>query len=100
MRIQLLSDVHLEIERTPSVDGEGDIYKFNFDAAEDATALALLGDIGMTVDPRLFDWLGTQLKRFPLVLFVQGNHEPYWSTLVRIVQDNRFSDSTQWYPLH
>ena len=48
------SDIHLEVERTPSSDGEGNIYKFDFTAAEDATALALLGDICMTVDPRLF----------------------------------------------
>jgi hypothetical protein len=57
MRIQLLSDIHLEIERTPSSDGEGDIYKFDFPADPDADALALLGDIGMTVDDRLFTWL-------------------------------------------
>jgi hypothetical protein len=48
MRIQLLSDVHLEVEQTPSKgvvdsDGDGDLYKFDFPADPEANALALLG---------------------------------------------------------
>jgi len=86
MRIQLLSDIHLEVERTPSngvvnSDGDGDLYKFDFPADPEANALALLGDIGMTLDDRLFDWIRLQLSRFKLVFFVPGNHEPYWSTI-------------------
>ncbi len=87
MRIQLLSDIHLEVERTPpngvvNSDGDGDLYKFDFPADPEANALALLGDIGMTLDDRLFDWIRLQLSRFKLVFFVPGNHESYWSTIV------------------
>lgn len=77
-RIQYMSDLHLEIERTGS---ENDLFKFDF--TKQANTLALLGDIGTTVDDRLFDWLNMQLARFPLVLFLAGNHEPYRSSLVR-----------------
>ncbi|OSD00193.1 Ser/Thr protein phosphatase superfamily protein, partial [Trametes coccinea BRFM310] len=81
IRIQLLSDLHLEVERPatgPESDGNGDLYKFHFPASADH--LALLGDIGMTIDDRLFAWIRKQLERFKTVFFVAGNHEPYWST--------------------
>lgn len=75
VRIQLLSDLHLEIERSSSP-----LYTYDFKAS--APALALLGDIGWTRDDRLFKWLLLQLKHFKRVFFVRGNHEPYVSTLV------------------
>ncbi|KAG5652561.1 hypothetical protein H0H81_004570 [Sphagnurus paluster] len=82
VHIQLLSDLHLEIERTPTKGGSGDgggdgLYEFDFPARADT--LALLGDIRLT---RLFDWLRAQLARFKTVLYVPGNHEPepYWSS--------------------
>ena len=62
--IQVLSDLHLEAERPLSLDGtseDGNLYKFDFPAR--AEHLALLGDIGMTVDDRLFAWLRAQLER-------------------------------------
>jgi len=73
-RIQLLSDLHLEIER-----GSRPLYEYDFPAH--APNLALLGDIGWTRDSRLFEWLEAQLARFRRVFFVSGNHEPYVSTL-------------------
>ena len=84
--IQILSDLHLEFER-PSPNGgpgddDGNLYKFDFPAR--AEHLALLGDIGMTGDDRLFTWLRAQLERFKTVFLVPGNHEPYWSSLVRV----------------
>ena len=82
-----------EVERTPSSDEEGDIYKFDFVAAEDATAFSLLGNISMAAAPRMFDWLSSQFKRFPLVLFIQCGQEPYWSTSVSILQALHFSPS-------
>ncbi|KAI0653964.1 Ser/Thr protein phosphatase superfamily protein [Cubamyces menziesii] len=80
--IQVLSDLHLEAERPPSLDGtsdDGNLYTFDFPAR--AEHLALLGDIGMTVDNRLFAWLRAQLERFKTVFFVPGNHEPYGTSL-------------------
>lgn len=79
MRLQFLSDLHLEIERGAGEEGDGGLYVFDFPVTGDA--LALLGDIGTTHDPRLFDWLRIQLQRFERVFYVAGNHEPYWSTL-------------------
>ncbi|KAH9889490.1 Ser/Thr protein phosphatase superfamily protein [Cubamyces lactineus] len=80
--IQILSDLHLEFERASSNGGpndEGNLCKFDFPAR--AEHLALLGDIGMTVDDRLFAWLHAQLERFKTVFFVPGNHEPYGTSL-------------------
>lgn len=75
--IQLLSDLHLEIER-----GLSPLYTYNFKPS--ALNLALLGDIGWTRDDRLFEWINLQLTRFERVFFVPGNHEPYGTTLVFI----------------
>ncbi|KAF9010808.1 hypothetical protein BDQ17DRAFT_1387956 [Cyathus striatus] len=72
--IQLLSDLHLEVER-----GDEPLYTFDFPAC--APNLALLGDIGWTGDDLFFTWLELQLARFKRVFFVSGNHEPYASTL-------------------
>lgn len=74
-QIQLLSDLHLEVER-----GDQPLYVFDFPKC--APNLALLGDIGWTRDERLFTWLEEQLRRFERVFFVSGNHEPYVATLV------------------
>lgn len=57
MQIQILSDLHLEIERQ-GVGSEPEcdlVYGYDFPAK--AETLALLGDIGWTIEPRLFDWL-------------------------------------------
>ncbi|CDO72203.1 hypothetical protein BN946_scf184970.g55 [Trametes cinnabarina] len=81
-RIQIISDLHLEVERASSkqtTDGDGGLYQFDFPACADH--LALLGDIGMTVDDRLFTWIRAQLERFAVIFYVPGNHEPYWSSL-------------------
>jgi hypothetical protein len=72
---QLLSDLHLEVER-----GSTSPYAFDFPVT--ALNLALLGDIGWTRDERLFEWLELQLSRFERVFFVIGNHEPRLLTLV------------------
>ncbi|RDB21730.1 hypothetical protein Hypma_010882 [Hypsizygus marmoreus] len=72
--IQLLSDLHLEVERDSD-----ELYRYDFPAS--APNLALLGDIGWTRDVRLFEWLEIQLSRFRRVFFIAGNHEPYGSTL-------------------
>ena len=85
MRIQLLSDLHLEVERmsnAPDSDRDGDLYKFDFPADPTADALALVGDIGTTNEERLFKWIRAQLARFKIVFFVPGNHEAFHSTMV------------------
>ncbi|OCH88535.1 hypothetical protein OBBRIDRAFT_83113 [Obba rivulosa] len=73
-RLQLLSDLHLEIQR-----GDSPLYEYNFPA--NAPNLALLGDIGWTRDNRLFDWLDNQLMRFERVFFIPGNNEPYATSI-------------------
>ncbi|KZT67410.1 Ser/Thr protein phosphatase superfamily protein [Daedalea quercina L-15889] len=72
--IQLLSDIHLEMERRHKP-----FYQYDFASAADN--LALLGDIGWTRDERMFRWLEVQLSRFKRIFFIAGNHEPYMSTL-------------------
>src|ERR1700722_318365 len=76
--IQVLSDLHLEVERAGV--GQPGLYEFDFPAH--AENLAILGDLGSTNDDRFFEWLDIQLRRFRRVFFVPGNHEPYWTSLV------------------
>lgn len=71
MQLQILSDLHLEIERPGSAPGQEVYY---YDIPVRADHLALLGDIGWTVEPRLFIWLKDQLKLFKTIFFVSGNH--------------------------
>lgn len=71
MKIQLLSDLHLECER-PGAEPGKEFYSFDFPVA--AEYLALLGDVGCTFQEEMFTWLRTQLLRFEKVLFVSGNH--------------------------
>lgn len=69
MAIQILSDLHLE---TP-------IAYDLFDIPPKAPYLALLGDIGNVKDEGLFAFLEAQLRKFQIVFFLLGNHEPYHS---------------------
>lgn len=82
--IQILSDIHLEVPRYSIQVAHGLRYEFDFPVV--AENLALLGDIGCTKDIRLLSWLEAQLRRFRRVFFVMGNHEPYGSSVVRLVQ--------------
>jgi hypothetical protein len=52
----------------------------DFDIPHHCTNLALLGDIGNILDPRLLAFLETQLHNFFLVFFILRNHEPYYSS--------------------
>jgi hypothetical protein len=67
---QIMSDLHLEF-------GKG--YK-KFQIPPCAPYLCLLGDIGRTVDERLFPFLERQLNAFKVVFFLLGNHEAYGSS--------------------
>ncbi|KAF9065039.1 Ser/Thr protein phosphatase protein [Rhodocollybia butyracea] len=78
MQIQILSDLHLEIERATTAPGQ-EFYHYNIPANSDT--LVLLGDIGWTTEPRLFEWLELQLRKFQTIFFVSGNHEPYRSSI-------------------
>lgn len=71
MQIQLLSDLHLEIERSSGDPGKK-LYHYNFPAI--AECLALLGDTGCTTDEGVFGWLRVQLTKYKVILFVAGNH--------------------------
>ena len=70
----ILSDLHLETPVTRPTYSE-------FALATTCPNLALLGDIGLVNDARLFSFLEEQLLRFVVVFYVLGNHEPYDSTL-------------------
>jgi len=67
MRLQILSDLHLEIERTGT-----ELYTYEVPVM--APNLALLGDIRCTIDGRLFKWIEVQLRVFTTVFFVPENH--------------------------
>jgi hypothetical protein len=69
----ILSDLHLE---TPAARPS---YS-DFSIPRTASILALLGDIGLVNDVRLFTFLREQLTKFETVFYVLGNHEPYDST--------------------
>jgi Calcineurin-like phosphoesterase len=69
-QFQILSDLHLE---TPAAY---DVYDF----PPRAPYLALLGDIGDSRGTGLVDFLSKQLKKFKIVFFLLGNHEPYHSS--------------------
>lgn len=86
MAIQILSDLHLE---TPTA------YDL-FDIPPKAPYLALLGDIGNVKDDGLFAFLEAQLRKFQIVFFLLGNHEPYhsnWPTVRTKVKG--FSDAVR-----
>ncbi len=70
---QILSDLHLETPATRPTYSE-------FLFPNTSPYLALLGDIGLVHDKRLFTFLQEQLTRFQVVFYVLGNHEPYDST--------------------
>ena len=97
IHIQVLSDLHLEFARNHG----NPAYVYDFPVR--AEILALLGDIGLTFDDRLFDWLRSQLKRFKLVFFLSGNHEAYLSSIVshllttRNISNERLADGLRMY---
>ncbi|KAK2745392.1 hypothetical protein FQN57_003735 [Myotisia sp. PD_48] len=62
---QIMPDLHLETH--PS-------YIYNFQTK--AHYLCLLGDIGLVGDDRLFQFLEKQVKRYWVVFYLLGNHEP------------------------
>ena len=68
-----MSDLHLE---TPKAQP---LYE-KVETQPVYPCLALLGDIGHTSDPRLFDFFNRQLQKFQALLFLLGNHEPYGIT--------------------
>ena len=64
MKIQILSDLHLEVERPAASSGQEFYF---YDIPVHAEHLALLGDIGWTMQDELFDWLSAQLKIFKTI---------------------------------
>ena len=66
----ILSDLHLE---TPSTRPT----YFEFTIPPSCPYLALLRDIGLASDSRLFEFLSQQLKQFEIIFFLMGNHEAY-----------------------
>ena len=78
MAVQILSDLHLEAEK--SYDA--------FEIIPKAPYLALLGDIGNIAHHKdeLLGFLTRQLRQFRAVLFVPGNHEAYHSSWPEALQ--------------
>lgn len=72
VRIQIMSDLHLEFGRS---------YE-SFSFKPTAPYLALLGDIGRTIDEPYFAFLGMLLTNYDKVFLVMGNHEGYGSSYV------------------
>lgn len=70
MKILILSDLHLETSSTRPTYLE-------FTIPPSCPYLALLGDIGLATDDRLFDFLSQLLKRFEIVFYLMGNHETH-----------------------
>lgn len=66
IKIQIMSDLHLETH--PSYD---------YDFSRTAPYLALLGDIGHAESEGLFTFLERQLRRYKVVFYLFGNHEPF-----------------------
>jgi len=58
---QIMSGLHLEYE--------------TFEIPPKAPFLAVLGDIGVTIDSKLFTFLQKQLSQFQVVSYLLGNHE-------------------------
>lgn len=71
MRIQFLSDLHLEFMPEPA--------DFSIPVT-DADVIVIAGDIGVQGDIRYIDWVLDETRGKPTVV-VAGNHEPYLSTL-------------------
>ena len=74
MKLQIISDLHLEVERPGAIEGQE---FYNYEIPVQAECLALLGDIGYTFNDELFAWLEAQLRKFEIVFFVAGNHGEY-----------------------
>jgi hypothetical protein len=79
-----MSDLHLEFPFRKSGNRLAFGYEV-FNIEPTAPTLALLGDIGVTVNDGLFVFLEKQLMKFERVLYVMGNHEGYKSTYVSCV---------------
>ncbi|TVY41381.1 Uncharacterized protein LSUB1_G003254 [Lachnellula subtilissima] len=73
VKIQLMSDLHLGTPQTRPT------YQ-DFEIPPECQYLALLGDIGVIGDNRLFDFLEKQLRSFEVVFYLLGNHEPFGIT--------------------
>lgn len=69
VRIQLISDLHLEHRQ--------DISNVPNMLEPCADVLALVGDIGSPYDPKLAAFIEWAAARWPTVLYVPGNHEYY-----------------------
>lgn len=74
--IQLLSDLHLKVER-----GDQPLYTLDFPClcSQPRSARRYWMDEGLLKD---YLRLGLQLTRFECIFFVSGHHEPYVGTLV------------------
>ena len=69
-QFQIMSDLHLEAP----------VAYVSFEIPVRAPYLALLGDVGDSRGTGLIDFLSLQLKKFEIVFFLLGNHEPYHSS--------------------
>lgn len=66
MQVQIVSDLHLELERPRKSP-------YQYDLPVKAPNLVLLGNTGCTVDEKLFVWLKAQLTKFRIIFYVSGN---------------------------
>ena len=71
-QFMIVSDLHLETPASRPAYADYDL-----EPRPECRHLCLLGDIGLVSDGRLFDFLERQLRKFEIIFYVIGNHEPY-----------------------
>lgn len=76
MQVQIVSDLHLELERPRKG-------AYQYELPVKAPNLVLIGNTGCTVDEKLFVWLKAQLTKFRLIFYVSGNKGAF-SSLSRV----------------
>lgn len=116
MRIQVMSDLHLEFH--------ADMGRSFIDALDptDVDVLVLAGDIGTVASGTLLYGVGLLTEKYPQVVMVAGNHEYYGSTPAQVykcrdlmhcklpnfrwldnnsceIEGQRFVGTTLWYPV-
>lgn len=83
MKIRIMSDLHIEFERRDREGNPGGFFITPM-VGDDETVLVLAGDIGLVKNPKtITNLIEEACDRFYAVIYVLGNHEYYYGSLVR-----------------
>lgn len=88
MLAHILSDIHLEMDKSGSQVEKTDI-KYYFDESSQADILFLLGDIGNVYQDRYWNFMRSCSKRYKKVFVILGNHEMYGTCVENAVKKMR-----------